>query len=40
MDKQLVESGSITKIDGQTFGAMPEDDFLDVGEDILDEMKY
>ncbi len=40
LDKQLAESGSITKIDGQTFGAMPEDDFLDIGEDILDEMKY
>jgi hypothetical protein len=40
IDKQLAESGSITKIDGQTFGAMPEDDFLDIGEDILDEMKY
>jgi hypothetical protein len=40
LDKQLAESGSITKIDGQTFGAMPEDDFLDIGENILDEMKY
>ncbi len=40
LDKQLAESGSITKIDGQSFGAMPEDDFLDIGEDILDEMKY
>mgnify|MGYP003113526991 CR=1 FL=1 len=40
LDKQLAESGSITKIDGQTFGEMPEDDFLDIGEDILDEMKY
>ena len=40
MDKQLAESGSITKIGGQTFGAMPEDDFLDIGENILDEMKY
>ena len=40
LDTQLAESGSITKIDGQTFGAMPEDDFLDIGEDILDDMKY
>ena len=40
LDKQLAESGSITKIDGQSFGAMPEDDFLDIGEDVLDEMKY
>ena len=40
LDKQLAESGSITKIDGQSFGVMPEDDFLDIGEDILDEMKY
>ena len=40
IDKELAESGSISKIGGQDFGAWPDEDFLAVGEDVMDEMSF
>ena len=40
IDKQLADSGSISKIGGQDFGAWPDEDFLAVGEDVMDEMSF